>query len=316
MSDLAAATVAAIGTTATVVVTDKRFLGPALDVLRAELDAIDLACSRFRTDSEISTVNAAAGTEVSVSPLFLEAIEAGLRAAVLTDGAVDPTVGCAMRIIGYDRDFSGMASSGPSIRWNLRPVPGWQAVEVDSTRSTVKVPTGVELDLGATAKALCADRAVTRVAAATGTGVLVGLGGDLSTAGAPPDGGWIVQLTDDHAVSLEAGGPAVSILSGGLATSSTTVRRWERGGRSYHHVIDPKTGGSAEEYWRTVTVAAASCVDANIASTAAVVLGPVAIDWLDDRSLPARLVHVDGHVLTAGGWLIDAELEAADGVYR
>jgi thiamine biosynthesis lipoprotein len=316
MSGLAAATVAAIGATATVVVTDRRLLSPALDILRDELNAIDLACSRFRADSEISRVNAAAGTPVPVSPLFLEAIEVGLRAAVLTDGAVDPTVGWAMRIVGYERDLSRAASPAPSIRWDLRPVPGWEAVEVDASRSTVKVATGVDLDLGATAKALCADRIVARVVAATGIGVLVGLGGDISTAGPPPEGGWVVQLTDDHAVSLASGGPAVSILSGGLATSSTTVRRWERGGCHYHHLIDPKTGGSAGDYWRTCTVAAASAVDASVASTAAIVLGPAAIGWLDERGLPARLVQPDGQVFTAGGWLTEADSGAADTVAR
>jgi len=175
----------------------------------------------------------------------------------------------------------------------------------------VKVPAGVELDLGATAKALCADRAAARTCVATDTGVLVSLGGDLSTAGMPPDGGWIVQLSDNHADPIESGGPAVSILSGGLATSSTAVRRWTRGKRTYHHLVDPRTGVPADEYWRTVTVAAASCVDANIASTAAVVLGPAALDWLDERSLPSRLVDVHGRVAVAGGWLRDLEPVAA-----
>jgi thiamine biosynthesis lipoprotein len=311
VSDLAARTVPALGTSATVVVADKRRLDEALAIVLAELDAIDGACSRFRSDSEIARVNTAAGREVAVTSLFLQAVEVGLRAAVLTDGLVDPTVGSAMRVIGYDRDFSAVAPAGPPIRWDLHPVPGWQAVELDAGRGTVKVPAGVELDLGATAKALCADRAAARAFAATETGVLVSLGGDLSTAGVPPDGGWIVQLTDDHADPIEAGGPAVSIVAGGLATSSTSVRRWTRGERTYHHLVDPRTGAPAEEYWRTVTVAAASCVDANTASTAAVVLGPAALDWLDERGLPARLVDVHGGVATAGGWLRDLEPVAA-----
>jgi len=315
VSDLATVTIPAIGTSATIVVADKRLLERAFDVLRVELDAMDLACSRFRPDSEISMLNAAAGREVAVTPLLLEAVEVALRAAVLTDGVVDPTVGSAMRIIGYDRDFSCVAPGGPPIRWDLRPVPGWQTVEVNANRGSVRVPPGVDLDLGATAKSLCADRAAARAAAVTGTGVLVSLGGDVSTAGSSPDGGWIVQLTDDHADSLESGGPAVSILNGGLASSSITVRRWRRGERYYHHLIDPRTGAPVEAYWRTVTVAAASCVDANIASTAAIVLGPLALDWLDERCLPARLVHLDGRVATAGGWIADVEPGGAGGIH-
>ncbi len=314
MSALAARRVPALGTSATVVVADRRRLDQALAIFLAEMDAIDLACSRFRSDSEIAAVNTAAGREVVVTSLFLQAVEVGLRAALLTDGLVDPTVGSAMRAIGYDRDFAAVDSSGPPLRWDLHPVPGWQAVELDAGRGTVKVPARVELDLGATAKALCADRAAARASAATDTGVLVSLGGDLSTAGVPPDGGWIVQLTDNHADPIESGGPAVSILSGGLATSSTTVRRWTRGKRAYHHLVDPRTGAPAHEHWRTVTVAAASCVDANIASTAAMVLGGAALDWLDERELPSRLVDVHGRVATAGGWLRDLAPVAAGSV--
>jgi FAD:protein FMN transferase len=316
VSGLATRTVPALGTSATIVVADERRLDEAFTIVAAEIDAIDQACSRFRTDSEITRVNTAAGREVAVTALFLEAVEVGRRAAVLTDGLVDPTVGSAMRVIGYDRDFSAVAPAGPAIRWDLHPVPGWQAVELDLGRGTVKVPPGVELDLGATAKALCADRAAARAVAVTETGVLVSLGGDLSMAGIPPEGGWIVQLTDNHADPIESGGPAVSILGGGLATSSTAVRRWTRGERAYHHLVDPRTGAPADEYWRTVTVAAASCVEANMASTAAAILGPAALDWLDDRSLPARLVDVNGRVATAGGWLCDLESEGAGGVSR
>jgi FAD:protein FMN transferase len=311
MTRLAAATIEAIGTSATIVVADDRFLDEALSHLIAEIEAIDLACSRFRTDSEVARVNSAAGREVSVSPLLIEAVEVALRAAAVTDGVVDPTVGSAMRVIGYDRDLAEVARVGPAIRWDLQPVRGWRVIEVDRQRGTVKVPCGVELDLGATAKALCADRAVARAASAVDGGVLVSLGGDISVAGRAPEGGWVIQLTDDHADPLDAGGPTVSIPGGGLATSSTAVRRWKRGEQVYHHLVDPATGASVEEYWRTVTVAAGSCVDANIASTAAIVLGQSAVAWLHARRLPARLVQVHGAVVATGGWPEEPERDAS-----
>jgi FAD:protein FMN transferase len=87
------------------------------------------------------------------------------------------------------------------------------------------------------------------------------------------------------------------------------VRRWMRGDRVVHHVVDPATGLSAEEHWRTVSVTAATCVDANIASTAALVMGARAAQWLHDRGLPARLVAPDGTVTRVGGW--PAETEAS-----
>jgi thiamine biosynthesis lipoprotein len=184
----------------------------------------------------------------------------------------------------------------------MQPVPGWQAVRVDHAASRVQMPAGVELDLGATAKAFCADRAAHAIAAATGAGALVSLGGDIAVAGTPPDGGWIVRVAHNHAAPPEAGGPTFSVLSGGLATSSTSVRRWIHGGRTMHHLVDPTTGAPALEYWRTVSVAAGSCLDANTASCAAIILGAAAPDWLEARGLPSRLVDPAGRVTTVGGW--------------
>jgi thiamine biosynthesis lipoprotein len=132
--------------------------------------------------------------------------------------------------------------------------------------------------------------------------VLVSLGGDIAIAGDPPGRGWSVRVTDWHAAGPEAEGQTVQATSGGLATSSTTVRRWSRGGDELHHVVDPATGRSAEVVWRTVSVAAATCVDANVAATAAVVRGERSPAWLESLRLPARLVRPDGTVVRVGGW--------------
>jgi thiamine biosynthesis lipoprotein len=291
-----------LGTTATLLVNDPSAAGPARAVLDAELAAIDLACSRFRDDAELAGLNRAAGAAVAVSPLLLEAVEVALRAARLTDGAVDPTVGTAMRILGYDRDFSELGGGGQPLTVTVGAVPGWRHVSIDPKASTVRVPAGVELDLGATAKALCADRAARAAAEATGSGVLVSLGGDIAVGGEAPEGGWPVGIADDHTAAADECSQTVLISSGGLATSSTTARRWTRGGRQLHHLIDPATGQPAVECWRTVSVCAGSCVDANIASTAAVILGPSAPRWLEARGLPARLVATGGQVTVVGGW--------------
>jgi len=292
----------ALGTTAVMLVTDAAASPGARAVLEAEIGAIDQACSRFREDSELQRLNHRSGEAVGASPLLLDAIDVALRAARVTGGLVDPTVGTAMRVIGYDRPFRDVAREGEAIRVSIGPVPGWRLIEVDRLRRTVRIPPGVELDLGATAKALCADRAAEAIYRATGAGVLVGLGGDIATAGPAPDGGWSVLVADDHAVTPDGPGEAVAISSGGVATSGTAVRRWARGGRPLHHLIDPSTGLPTDSNWRTVSVAAATCVDANIASTAAVILGDEAPSWLAARALPARLVRSDGMVLTVGGW--------------
>jgi len=77
------------------------------------------------------------------------------------------------------------------------------------------------------------------------------------------------------------------------------VRSW---GDASHHIIDPGTSRPTQGPWRTVSVAAATCVDANIASTAAIVLGDEAAPWLRERNMPARLVGTHGDVLTVAGW--------------
>jgi FAD:protein FMN transferase len=299
----AVASRAALGTTATMCVTDADALTDAWAVLELELDAIDRACSRFRDDSELARLNADAGRWSGVSDLLLLALETALGAAADTDGLVDPTIGRALRLAGYDRPLPlVLARDGERFRASFAPVPGWRLVELDAPQRRVRIPKGIELDLGATAKALAADRAAAAAHELTGTGVLVSLGGDVSVAGPTPEAGWPVRVADDHAAPLDEGGPVFGVAAGGLATSGTTVRRWKAGTVTLHHIIDPRTGRPADTPWRTVTVAAGGCVAANVASTAAVVLGDGAPAWLVARGLPARLVAADGSVRAVAAW--------------
>ncbi len=292
----------ALGSTAVLWVTEAAALGRARELLARELEAIDHACSRFRLDSELWCVNCAGGRPVEVSELLLVAVEVALRAAEATEGLVDPTIGRSLRLAGYDRTFALVGARSCTVRRAAVPAVGWRAVELDRARRTLRLPPGVELDLGATAKALAADRAAQAVSRATAAGVLVGLGGDIAVAGAAPAAAWPVRIADDHAAGLGVPGPTVAISSGGLTTSSVTVRRWQTRNGNAHHIIDPGTGVPAETPWRTVSVAAGSCVDANLASTAAILLGERAPRWLTERALPARLVHSGGLVVTVGGW--------------
>jgi thiamine biosynthesis lipoprotein len=296
----------ALGTGVQVTVTDGRQLATARAMLEADLAAVDLACSRFRPDSEIVALDrVTAGGPAEVSPLLAEAIAVALRAARLTDGDVDPTVGAAMNAVGYDRDFSLVPREGPAVKLTVRTIPGWRQVEFDDQARLLRLPPGVRLDLGATAKAWAADRAAARIATATGGGVLVSLGGDVAVSGQAPDGGWRIRVQDISGRPEDPPtGPSavVAIRTGGLATSSTAARRWQRGGDILHHILDPRTGLPAAVVWRTVSVAAATCTDANIASTAAIIRGRAAPAWLTELGLPARLVDEAGRVHTAGGW--------------
>jgi thiamine biosynthesis lipoprotein len=169
----------------------------------------------------------------------------------------------------------------------------------------------VKLDLGATAKAWAADRAAGAAFHAIGIGVLVALGGDVATVGPPPPAGWRIRVTDDHRSGTSAPGQTIAIDDGGIATSSTTVRRWLRGATELHHIIDPRSGAPARGIWRTASVAAASAAEANIASTAAILRSRHAAAWLTELGLPARLVALDGTVRTLAGWPADQQQVAA-----
>jgi thiamine biosynthesis lipoprotein len=293
----------ALGTSVHVLTTDPDQLAAAETAVRGILQDVDVACSRFRHDSDLSRLNATGNRVVEVSPLLASAIGTALRAARITNGAVDPTVGPALARAGYDDDFSRIAADGGPITLRGGHVPGWQAIRFDHPSRSVLLPAGVELDLGSTGKALAADlsasTALTTIAAG---GVLVSLGGDLATAGTPPGGGWRVLIAEDSRVAPDGEGQVICLHDGSVATSSTTVRRWTRGGAVLHHIIDPVTGLPTTGPWRTATVVAGTCVDANIAATAAIVLGEAAVEWLQALRLPARLVEKDGTIHHLGRW--------------
>jgi thiamine biosynthesis lipoprotein len=209
--------------------------------------------------------------------------------------------------LGYDRDFNDLTALPEMPLPALRPAAGWECVELDVGKRVVRVPEGVVIDLGATAKAFAADRACARIAASTRSGVLVNLGGDIAVRGAPPDG-WAVGLALDCATPPGSTEVVVAVREGGIATSGTTVRAWSAGGRNVHHIVDPRTGDSAGMCWKLVTVAAATCLEANIASTASIVWGPTAVEQLRVMGLPARLVREDGSVTTVNGWPHDDDV--------
>jgi FAD:protein FMN transferase len=300
---LAHADLTAIGVAVRVVVTDPAVVDDAAELVAAEVDALDRACSRFRDDSELALVNSSGGRPVDVGPVLAGALQVALQAARSSGGDVDPTLGATLVELGYDRDLAQLPADGPPVLAPVYRTAHWSQVQLDRRPdgATVRLPAGAQLDLGATAKAWCADRAAARVHRLLRTGVLVSLGGDIAVAGSPPEDGWPIRVQDRPE---QDDGPActVAIRAGGLATSSVTARRWRRGGQRFHHLLDPSSGLPAAAPWRTVSVAAPTCLDANIATTAAVVRGERAVQGLLATGLPARLVDRSGAVRLLNGW--------------
>ncbi|MBL8931038.1 MAG: FAD:protein FMN transferase [Kineosporiaceae bacterium] len=300
----------ALGTFVFLGVAQGRQMDRARALAGSMLDEVDRACSRFRDDSELMRANARAGQWVTTGPLLVEAVACALDVAARTDGLVDPTLGRALVALGYDRDLArirdrtdGPADPQPVDPAGLPPIPArpgaWREVELDPA-GRIRVPAGVALDLGATGKAFACDRIASALADRLGIDCILSLGGDVAvghgtttvhpwpvTVAERPDGEVAETLTLEH---------------GAIATSTVVHRTWTHDGRSLHHLLDPATGRPVVPSWRTATVRAASCVEANGASTASLVLGDRAERWLASRGMAARLVSRDGRVRTLGAW--------------
>ncbi|MGZ8177986.1 FAD:protein FMN transferase [Williamsia sp. SKLECPSW1] len=296
------------GLDASVTVTDPGAVDVAREIVDTVLDDVDRACSRFRDDSELSCHSIRRGRPTRISPVLATLVDAALGAARATDGAVDPTIGNRLVVLGYDRDLDAIPDpavhAGPAVLRSRFAAHRAHAGMISRHGDTLTVPEGVSLDLGATAKAVAADLAADVVAAQVGCGVLVDLGGDIATRGMHPEGGWQILVDDGP------GQPTAQVaLTGncGVATSSTLHRRWrDSDGIERHHIIDPRTGFPADEVWRTVTVVARRCVDANAVSTACIVNGSAGLDFVRRTELPARLVDADGAVVGLSGWPAEA----------
>ncbi|MFC0457198.1 FAD:protein FMN transferase [Arthrobacter liuii] len=313
--------------------TDSSMLAAAEEIVRTVVAGVDLACSRFRNDSELVRLQPRMASGVSVGPLFRLLLERALDAARMTDGDVDPTLGADLAALGHGPGTQdGPGTQGhqgirsvpvPPLPSSLEApaprVPGWSRLRLDSQgpdTAVLTVPAGLHLDLGASAKAVAADLAAAEVHRTLGCGVLVSLGGDLASAGPGPQGEgkpgpWQILVQDLPADPAQQ----ISLAPGfALATSSTQKRRWKHQGTQVHHILDPRFGLPAEAVWRSASVAAPTCLEANAFSTAAIVRGFGALQRFRTEGIAARLVDSLGRVTTTGGW--PAESGNAESGYR
>ncbi len=247
--------------------------------VRDQFEDRDARFSRFRIHSELNAVNATQAAVVCVSPPFAEMLDVALGAARATAGLVTPAVGAAVLAAGYDRDFDELPGDAPAVVPAV--VPSFRSVSLRG-RLLVRVER-VLLDLNGVVKGKTVDDAL-----ALAGGGWVSAGGDVAT-------------TVPVRVGLP-GGDSISLTGGGLATSSVARRRWRSGGLQQHHLIDPTTGRPADSPWRDVTAVAGSCVAADVAAKAALLLGPAGPAWLDRRGLAGRFVSRSGRVVLNEAW--------------
>lgn len=256
----------------------------ALDSAELEFHRLEALLSRFRPDSELSLLNR--DGVLAAGPDLRRVVELALAGREQTGGRFDPTVHDAMVRAGYDRTFDEVAPDGRAL--TLAPFAVGGAVDVGP--DVIELGPGVRLDLGGIGKGYAAERAADLLADAGAC--LVNAGGDIAVRGAP----WPVGLhTGDGSLTLE-------LSAGGVATSGRDRRRWRRGGRELHHLIDPRTGEPSESDLLYVTVVARNAVEAEVAAKSLFLAGAErAVAEADAAGLPAVVVTADGRTLFAGG---------------
>lgn len=264
--------------------------------------------SRFRSDSELSRLNMAAGSPIVVSEVLWEVYAAALTAARATGGLVTPLILEALLYAGYDQSFDLLQpfdKRGPQFAPQLT-VPGaihrsmGQAeladVAADPVNRSICLPRGALLDFGGIAKGWSAEQAARRLKPYGPA--LVSAGGDISVTGPMADGEpWEIDVEDPFSQGKFV--ETIYLNGGGVATSGRDHRHWLRNGFPQHHIIDPRTGTPAATDILTATVIAASAVEAEALAKAVLISGSTAgLDWLDSAgSLAGLLILENGQRL-------------------
>lgn len=259
--------------------------------------------SRFQADSELSRLNRTAGKPTRVSRLLLNVLQTALTAAQATEGMFDPTLLNQLVRIGYDRSFDILPLRLPDVVSAAIPGGGWRAIKIrhDGDQSYVTLPEGAALDFGGIAKGMAVDASLKRLKQSGIQTALVNAGGDLAVLGLP------VHM-DHWSVGIQGKGVTwiIPLRSGALATSGTDRRRWQQGTQRRHHLIDPRTGESAQNALWSVTVVAERCEQAEVAAKVALLLGPEdGRAFLHKHGLAGLLLFENGEWAATGSWPID-----------
>jgi thiamine biosynthesis lipoprotein len=265
----------------------------------------DRALSRFKPESELCALNSDERERVPASELLRTAIKAGLRAAELSGGLVDPTLVGEIESAGYVASRAGLPGAplgaaleeapprhpaGPS------PAEAWRRFSVDDAAGTISRPRGVRFDTGGTGKGLAADLIAERLRGYSR--FIVDCGGDIRIGGA----GALVtpyEVFVEHPLTGERAF-VLKLSSGAVATSGLNVRIWrDASGRFAHHLLDPATGEPAWTGLIGATALADTAVEAETLAKAALLCGPEGgRAVLGDRG--GLLVHDSGHIETVG----------------
>jgi thiamine biosynthesis lipoprotein len=268
----------------------------------ARLAALEASWSRFLPESELRSLDGCAGGGAAASPDLIDAVGRALSLWYVTNGLFDPTVRRALEAIGYDRTFRDVIPTGPEIAAASPPVPGCAGLRVDRERSTLTIPAGVALDLGGIGKGLAADLVATGLIERGATGACVGLGGDVRVAGSPVEGeAWPIRV--EHPFDDVGTLTTRRLRDESIVTSTTRFRRWTRGTRTMHHIIDPATGEPADRGVVAVVAQADEAWWAEGVAKAALVAGVDAgLELLERLGVAATVFDTSGRCHPTTRW--------------
>ncbi len=263
-----------------------------LQAVPAEVEAYEAILSRFRPESELSRLNQQAGHWVDVSETLLANILAAKQGARITNGLYHPLLHDALIAAGYDRSFEQLESSDAP--FSISPVIDWQTIQINTAQHRVCIP--APIDLGGVAKGWTAEQVAKRLAVYGPC--LVDVGGDMAARGTPGDSaGWEVAVAEPG--GREGDIVHVLVRNASIVTSGKDFRHWQRGGLNQHHIIDPRTGKSAETDVMAVTVMHPYAPTAEVYAKAVMLLGSQqGLAWINQQpNASALAVCDDGSVL-------------------
>jgi thiamine biosynthesis lipoprotein len=249
--------------------------------------------TRFSAQSELAALNHCGGAWFQASESLFALVAESVRLHAETGGLFNPAILPALRQAGYDRSFDQLVDSPAAGTDPGRgDVPGLEQIELDPAAGRIRLPAGMQLDLGGIAKGWIAERAAALLAGFA-EACAVSAGGDMYLVGSPSQGSlWRVVVEDPRdprqALAVLRVGPQTAI-----ATSSVTRRRWTQAGEPRHHLIDPRTGAPAQSPWLSVTVIAERMTRAEALAKALLIAGSQASDQLTNRTPAAVFIAVD-----------------------
>jgi FAD:protein FMN transferase len=255
------------------------------EVVKEEALRIEAKYSRYRP-SVVTTINQSSGQEVVLDAESADLIDYAVTCYQLSDGRFDITSGALRRVWRFDG--TGAPPDSAAVRQILRLV-GWHRVSWN--RPVLRLPAGMEIDLGGIGKEYAVDRALALARAETDAPLLVNFGGDLRVSGPRRDGSpWHVAIEDVDRAGATSG--LVDLSHGALATSGDTYRYVkDRGGARYGHVLDPRSGWPVPDAPRSVTVHAATCTEAGLLAKLALLRGGEAEAFLREERVRAWCVR-------------------------